>query len=417
VYSDRTKDFPLTAIEHAAISGYSQVVSYLAVHGGVSPIISSYPGTFRAFFDEAIINNNIPIIESLLTLLKFKNKVGGLETVCRELEQYLSNTLVNAVAHDRREVVRTLLKNGVGFNSITFDDALCGNPKLQHALADMWVAIAISSVNGPEKLFGRENLARLIQKSIAPTMDASRPTGKVYKICEILEAAVRGNDEQYLRRLYRSLVFPSSDLGPAAAMFAAVDHGTQEVMELVHKYRADFGSNIHVRDYNGATPLLYAIERKASVFVIRCLLSHGADPSAVDNDGETVLYKAAATCNDEYLDCLFGLTYDADQDYLDAWDVIIALDICLSQRSEAWNRLAKACRDRLPTPIEKRGSTRPKKTRTTLDSLKQTLSMSRDGHELLLECWTTYEKARGRHLVQGHCQQVDGLFELSAVKF
>ncbi|PMD40955.1 ankyrin [Hyaloscypha variabilis F] len=790
IMSDRTKVQAFTAIEHAAISGNSQIVLYLADHGSVSPSILITLGVFREFLDEAIFDNNIPIIESLLTFFNVNTKVGGLETHCRKIEQHLSNALVNAVAHDRREVVRTLLKNGVDPNmpddvgctpliaairfsrdsvvsilleydcllgntiagmpltvaaclgdlrivrklilhdaevfreptesgslmsmaclgerftgalenvsppnlhisptplymacyhghlnvvelllsygaatnflspsaiiciekrdqgsqpwamkyflqrclsslddilsgsffiqnavalggtswelpmaaamsrghttivdalissgalwpeefaciygsclgslddelesfatqnfytvntrsplnkreinavthhlrrdpgfirtfmiemgmprittgrihavaelhlfnsvvtalqleflkfeqqllgrrivalqddvlnanpghrdplqvsmikiarqyrsdfsteykmfiqalldagaSITIRDkvnmphrdlveaALRGNPKVRHALVGVGVAAAVSSVNGPKESFGRENLARLIQKSIAPSIHAryGRPASKVYAICEILEAAVRSNDEQSLRRLYQSLVFPSSDLGPAAAMFAAVDHGTQEVMELVYKYRADFGSNIHVRDYNGATPLLYAIERKASVSVIRCLLSHGADPSAVDNDGETVLYKAAATCNDEDLDCLFGLTYDADEDYLDAWDVIIALDICLSQRnSEAWNCLAKACRDRLPTPVENRESTRPKKTRTTLDSLKQTLSMSHDGHELLLECWTTYEKARGRHLVQEHCQQVDGLFELSAVTF
>jgi signal transduction histidine kinase len=114
VYSDRTKDFPLTAIEHAAISGYSQVVLYLADHGAMSTSILSISGFFQTFFDEAIIENNISIIESLLTLLNVENKVGGLETVCRELEQYLSNILVNAVAHGRREVVRTLLKTGVG---------------------------------------------------------------------------------------------------------------------------------------------------------------------------------------------------------------------------------------------------------------------------------------------------------------
>ncbi|PMD11949.1 hypothetical protein NA56DRAFT_540593, partial [Hyaloscypha hepaticicola] len=63
-------------------------------------------------------------------------------------------------------------------------------------------------------------------------------------------------------------------------IFAAVDHGQKEVVKLLCEYNK---SNVNVRDYNWATPLLYAVEKKAPLSVIKTLLSHGADPRLPDN--------------------------------------------------------------------------------------------------------------------------------------
>jgi hypothetical protein len=130
------------------------------------------------------------------------------------------------------------------------------------------------------------------------------------------------------------------------------------------------------------------------------------------------LYKAAATCNYEALDCLFGFTYDSGRFYLNAWDLNMTLYTCVSRMNlVAWNNVIRAFQDKHPNSFEERESARSEETGTSHGFLDETIIIPGDGQDLLVECWTTYEKARGRHLLRIPCQRVDGLFELSTVTF
>lgn len=117
VVSGLSKRHALSAIEHAAISGHSHVVSYLADHGAHAEIIFSIPGLFQKFFDEAISNDAGQIVESLLTLRSFNSNIGDDTESFHVSDQYFSDSLVNAIAAGHTEIVRTLLKNGIDPNT------------------------------------------------------------------------------------------------------------------------------------------------------------------------------------------------------------------------------------------------------------------------------------------------------------
>jgi hypothetical protein len=113
VVSDLTKGYPLTAIEHAAISGYIHVVLYLADQGARSEGIFAIPRLFQQFFDQAIRENNSGTVESLLLLrtLIVKPNIGTLYPDIISIDHELSDTLVKAITNGRTEVVRLMLQS------------------------------------------------------------------------------------------------------------------------------------------------------------------------------------------------------------------------------------------------------------------------------------------------------------------
>jgi len=66
--------------------------------------------------------------------------------------------------------------------------------------------------------------------------------------------------------------------------YAAEGYNHPEVVELLLEH----GANPNVRDYDGYTPLHYAVEG-CHVDVARVLLDHGADPTIRNNNGMTPL--------------------------------------------------------------------------------------------------------------------------------
>lgn len=58
------------------------------------------------------------------------------------------------------------------------------------------------------------------------------------------------------------------------------------------KLLLDCGANYNVRDFEGATPVLRALEKTSSLRNVELLLSNGADITVVDNKGKTALHYA-----------------------------------------------------------------------------------------------------------------------------
>jgi ankyrin repeat protein len=113
VVSDLTKGYALVAIEHAAISGYSHVVSYLADQGA-SPGFNLVPsGLFQQFFDQATRENNSRTVESLLILVSRGVDMNIKRSSFYISDQHLSNTLVEVIQDGHEDVVRLMLKHGV----------------------------------------------------------------------------------------------------------------------------------------------------------------------------------------------------------------------------------------------------------------------------------------------------------------
>jgi ankyrin repeat protein len=115
VVSDLTEGYTLTAIEHAAISGYIHVVLYLVDQEARPGSIFAIPGLFQQFFDQAICENNSGTVESLLlrTLIVKLNTSYQLPAA---IDSELSDTLVKAITNGRTEVVRLMLKHGINPN-------------------------------------------------------------------------------------------------------------------------------------------------------------------------------------------------------------------------------------------------------------------------------------------------------------
>jgi hypothetical protein len=195
---------------------------------------------------------------------------------------------------------------------------------------------------------------------------------------------IYNNDMSFIHRLYENMMFPSPIYLPWAELSAVVDHGDSKLVELLCK----LGGNVYSRDYNGATPLMFAVERGVKD-VVEVLLDLGANPTHVDNAGENSLYKAAIGNERDAITSLIRAKCGFADRKLDtelALDALnTALALCVSNgKPDAWRNLATAFRYRDPIFSE---------TVTPL-----------------------YDQARGLHLLRGPCHHVQGLFEFSAVQ-
>jgi hypothetical protein len=175
-------------------------------------------------------------------------------------------------------------------------------------------------------------------------------------------------------------------------------------------------SNVHVRDYHGVTPLLYAVEQKASLSVIETLLSHGADPRLGNNYGETVLYRAAVGFP-EILDFLLDFKYANGRFFqYTMGPVSMALNLCVARCDpEAWSNLARAFRNRKPISFKKNTTARYVNNVMTDGHLDGLIPFPLDHRQRLDWRVMTYEKLGGQYLLRTPCQRVEGTFELSAI--
>jgi ankyrin repeat protein len=298
----------------------------------------------------------------------------------------LQATLVRAAENYEIDIVQALIHAGASLTIADIDNMPSPNPKLliaakkgnsilRHAFLDMTIAAAITYVDGKKKLCGRKELCQrrlLLDRVVGKTVTTlSRNFTDIRIYCQILEVGVLSNDTRLIKDLYEILLFPFTELNPLdSALFAVVDYGKLSWVQILCKH----GANVNARDYNGSTPLLYAVERGATRLVIDGLLVQGADLKAVDDTGETVLYKAAASNEPQALDSLMQVSYCPD-----ATDLDKALALCVSNGNpDAWANIARIVADEDLLP--------------------------------------SYDISRARHLLQILCQHVEGLFELPAVR-
>jgi hypothetical protein len=256
---------------------------------------------------------------------------------------------------------------------------------------ELGVAAAVSFVDGTpngrnpcghEELERRYSSLERIVRSTAPRIyPYPRTIDRIRSYCEILTFGVYNNDMSFIHRLYENLMFPSPYSPPWAELSAVVDHGESKLVELLCK----LGGNVHSRDYNGATPLMFAVERGVKD-VVEVLLDLGANPTHVDNAGENSLYKAAIGNERDAITSLIRAEYAFANKKLDAELALDALDtalaLCVSNgKPDAWRILARASRDIFSETIA-----------------------------------PLYDQARVIYLLRGPCHHVQGLFELSAVQ-
>jgi ankyrin repeat protein len=321
-------------------------------------------------------------------ILKMYDEAEELGPSCRYL---LQDNLIKAAQEDDNDLVHALIHAGASLTSITDNSpglnpdlvaaAKNGNSTLLHAFLDRGAAEAVRYVGriggscGQRELCRRQSfLDQIVQDTFTITNGkfANFPKDNY---CRMLGFRVTGTSESlnthFIKDLYKRLVYSRTDLDPLdSAIFAAIDYGEEDLVRLACK----FGANVNARDYNGSTALLYAIERRASTFIIAALLSQGANTKAFDDTGDTVLYRAAASSCLDVVDSL-----KQTPSLFDTHDLQTALNKCVSKGDlDAWQRISRNLLKFKPVPA--------------------------------------YEVLRGRYLLRRPCQHVKGLFELSAVQ-
>jgi ankyrin repeat protein len=107
VVSDLTRYNALGPIEHAAISGHSHIVRYLAASGARPHHTFTSSLIFKELFDEAVKKPNIHTVESFFMLRNLSDNHTFITG------DYLSEKLVSAVTDGYTAVVRIFLENGV----------------------------------------------------------------------------------------------------------------------------------------------------------------------------------------------------------------------------------------------------------------------------------------------------------------
>ena len=322
------------------------------------------------------------------------SKAACLVEAARNYRVDRDDLLIEALVHDGASLTFRD-KNGtcVPYGELV-DAARWGNLTLRHALLKLSVEAAVSFVDGApngrnpcghEELERRySSLEQIVRSTALRIYHYPRTINRIRGYCEILTFGVYHNDMSFTHRLYENLMFPSPKSPPWAELCAVVDHGESKLVELFCK----LGGNVHSRDYNGATPLMFAVEQGVKD-VIEVLLDFGAHPTQVDDAGENALYKAAIGNERDAITSLIRAKYALPNSKLDAELALDALDtalaLCVSNgKPDAWRNLATAFRYRDPIFSE---------TVTPL-----------------------YDQARGLHLLRGPCHHVQGLFELSAVQ-
>jgi ankyrin repeat protein len=118
VVSKLTNGQALTAIEHAAISGHLDIVTYLARRSTRPGRLFIDANFYSMLMDAAFDDNNISKIESLLVLLDLGLFLDGVRTAELRIDGfYPAKVMTKAVRMGHSEIVRLLLEYGVNPNT------------------------------------------------------------------------------------------------------------------------------------------------------------------------------------------------------------------------------------------------------------------------------------------------------------
>ncbi len=143
---------------------------------------------------------------------------------------------------------------------------------------------------------------------------ARRPTDQTNLDHEFLEAVASGDMETTRQSLRRGahIEAKNHDGNTALLIVAHQQHRAGEKANnetAILKMLLKNGSNLEVRDQNGSTPLMAAVESGDDA-TIKLLLDKGAKIEAEDQSGETALMKAAKSGRSDLTDILLERTID-----------------------------------------------------------------------------------------------------------
>lgn len=156
-------------------------------------------------------------------------------------------------------------------------------------------------------VFGTEELAYIILKYY-PSVDAT-----AYRISHLssLQAACfyGGCSRHLLEELFRRSKADRGDLGVTSGLLLCACEGKELTMEKTVVNLLDLGSNPNDRSTEGKTAIMLAAKRGYTA-VVEILIHRGADVSATDNNGWSVIHFACQSESEELLSSLKRVSTD-----------------------------------------------------------------------------------------------------------